>query len=536
MNHINKMRFGLTAGLMSQFLLISPGAVQAQSEDWFGLPLPGPATDAEIVKTEDDLPHLPSPFAGTVPEFDGDRAYRTIVDIVNFSYEDRDSGNPFWGRMSGSPSFLRTMDYIEGEFESRDIPVERHTVPYYGPDRLPVNFHANVLLLDEQGNELGNLPLQSALSVRYRPLVGPDGEVELGSRRMPAKAEIVPIGQGSLADISTRDLEGKIAMATIPGEPNIAYSDYGRIPARVAEAGAAGLILTWNTPGNMQIALANCMDMPCINLGGRDGAFLRALITRAAQADTPHSVVMDMSVETETRDDKTTDILVSKIAGRDSSHNIVVTAHADAYLTGANDNASGVAILLALADYYNSHQPNYDIYFSVSPGHHTDTQGINPFLDLHPGIPEDNILGINIEHVAQTGIVRSQRSLIVPNFKRNYDDSFIEFIYSNADSHLREVQLSHADNPKILRLVKDVITRHRMIVPARVAKSTFQTEIGPVAHQGGITLQPVEVSPVYHSTGDIAETVAPEILEAQALFYRDMIEEFSKHRKSDLLE
>ena len=240
-------------------------------------------------------------------------------------------------------------------------------------------------------------------------------------------------------------------------------------------------------------------------------------------------------METETRDDKSTSILEVKIPGRDASQNVLLTAHADAYLTGANDNASGVAILMSLIRYYSAHQPRYDMYFSVSPGHHSDTQGIKPFLAMHPGLPEANLLAINIEHVAQRGIVRSQYSVIDPNAELNYDDASMVYLYSNADSDLREVQLSHADNPEVLAIVSDAITRHRMNVPARVVKSTFQTEIGPVADGGGITLQPVEVSMVYHTTGDTAETVSPETLEAQALFYRDLIDEFSMYRKSDLL-
>ncbi|MCP5143291.1 MAG: M28 family peptidase [Gammaproteobacteria bacterium] len=529
----NPLLCGLVLSCVGAWVMPTFSQAQTSAANWFGLPLPGPATDAEIVRTADDLPPLRSPFTGSVPEFEGERAHDWLTHIVSFSYEDRASGNPFWGRMSGSPAYTKAIDYIENELRSLGVQVARHEVPYYGPDRVPTGFHASAVLRDAAGNELAREPLQSAFPMRYRPLTS-NGKLVLGSQQMNLTAEVVSIGQGSPADIATRDLRGRIALASVPSEPTPAYSDYRLIPERVAATGAAGLILAWNMPGNMQVALANCMEIPCINVGGRDGAFVRAVIARAANAGNLR-LYADMGVETETRNDKTTTILEAKIPGRDSSQNIIVTAHADAYLTGANDNASGVAILLALVDYYRQHKPAYDIYFSVSPGHHSDTQGINPFLDRHPGLPAQNLLGINIEHVAQRGMVRSQYSVIDPNAKLNYDDASVMYVYSNADSDLREVQLSHADHPKVLELVKSAITRHRMNVPARVVKSTFQTEIGPVADQGGITLQPVEVSMVYHTSGDTAETVSPATLEAQALFYRDLIDEFSRHRKSDLL-
>lgn len=530
----SKFYAGLCAALLASALNASPAFAQGATDSWFGLPLPGPATDAQIVRDARELPPIPSPFAGTVPEFDGAEAHRRIVDIVNFSYEARDAGDPFWGRMTGSPSYNKTIDYIEATLKSWRVPgLSRHVVPFYGPERLPTAFQANVVMLDKSGNEVERLALQSAFPLRYVMTAGADGKPVLGAQRVAARAPLVSIGRGNLVDIATRDLRGKIAVASIPAEPTPFYSEYRQIADRAAAAGAVGLVLAWSTPGNMQIALANCKDIPCVNLGGKDGAFLRALMARA-EASPARELVMELGVDTEARDNKTTTILVTKVPGQSAANNIVVFAHADAYLSGANDNASGVAILMSLIKYYSKQKNKYDIYFVVSPGHHSNTQGSKPFVDLNPQVPAGNLLTINIEHVAQRGIARSQFGFLDNKLPGNYDEDPQTYVFMNADSTLREVQLSHANNEKVAKIFRDAITSNRLISPARIVQSTFQ-EVGPIAQGGGITMQHVETSLLYHTSGDTPDTVSPVTLEGNALFYKTLIDNFSKTSKEELL-
>lgn len=541
MKGVLKLTLAISACLVTQLAAIDAvGAEDGRGEHigpWFGLPLPGAATAAEVLQEGGDLPQLRSPYSGTVPEFDGEQAHRWLTDIVAFSYESRDSGEQFWGRMSGSPSYNRTVDYIERVLKDWSLPVRRHEVPFYGPDRVPTDFHAQVVMEDGQGSQLGSLALQSAFPARYRAIQGGDGRPVLGRQTMQAKAEVVSIGAGSKADIATRDLRGKIAFATIPSEPTPFYAEFRKIAAQVGAGGAVGLVWGWNTPGNMHTALGNCDDMPCMNLGGRDASFLRALLARAAKSG--RKVVIDLGVNTLAEDDKKTSILTLKIPGKDHSNNVLLTAHADAYLSGANDNASGVAIVLELINYYRKNQPKYDMYFSISPGHHSDTQGIRPFLEVYPDVPASNLLAINIEHVAQRGVARSQAALlpwgVEMEIPSNYDDAPLLYKYMNAASNLREIQLSHPESPIVSGIMEDVVTRHRFIAPANPMKSTFQTEIGPVADAGGITFQPVETSIFYHTSGDTTDTVAPETLEAMALFFKDLIDEFSKHTRDEIV-
>jgi len=84
-----------------------------------------------------------------------------------------------------------------------------------------------------------------------------------------------------------------------------------------------------------------------------------------------------------------------------SARTIIVNAHADAWFTGADDNATGLAALLALADYFASRPlPNRTLVFIASAGHHTGN-GLADFRRRHG----DTLLAkcgplVNLEHLA----------------------------------------------------------------------------------------------------------------------------------------
>lgn len=77
---------------------------------------------------------------------------------------------------------------------------------------------------------------------------------------------------------------------------------------------------------------------------------------------------------------------------------IVITAHYDhlgrmgseTYFPGCNDNASGVAMLFELANYYNGHTPKQDIYFIAFAGEEAGLKGSRYFIS-HPVFPLEKI-------------------------------------------------------------------------------------------------------------------------------------------------
>lgn len=90
--------------------------------------------------------------------------------------------------------------------------------------------------------------------------------------------------------------------------------------------------------------------------------------------------------------------VIAKVSGQRHDSCYVFTAHYDhignlgrkVYYGGANDNASGTAMLVTLASYYTERLPPFDIYFIAFSGEDANLRGSNWFAD-HPTLPLNRI-------------------------------------------------------------------------------------------------------------------------------------------------
>ncbi|MCJ8166697.1 M28 family peptidase [Pontibacter sp. E15-1] len=83
---------------------------------------------------------------------------------------------------------------------------------------------------------------------------------------------------------------------------------------------------------------------------------------------------------------------------------IVITAHYDhvgiqkgEVYNGADDNASGVGALLAIADYFARHKPQHTLIFAVLDGEEMGLQGANAFLENPPVPLHQLLLNVNMD-------------------------------------------------------------------------------------------------------------------------------------------
>ena len=91
----------------------------------------------------------------------------------------------------------------------------------------------------------------------------------------------------------------------------------------------------------------------------------------------------------------------------------------DVYFPGANDNASGTAMLLNLARYYSTHKPNYSIVFMAFAGEEAGLVG-STYFTTHPLFPLSKIrflLNMDIMGTGDDGITVVNGTL----FKSEYD-------------------------------------------------------------------------------------------------------------------
>ena len=90
--------------------------------------------------------------------------------------------------------------------------------------------------------------------------------------------------------------------------------------------------------------------------------------------------------------------VIAKVEGQRHDSCYVFTAHydhignlgKDIFYAGANDNASGTAAVVTLAEYYAKNRPQFDMYFIAFSGEDANLRGSNWYVE-HPIVPLEQI-------------------------------------------------------------------------------------------------------------------------------------------------
>lgn len=506
-------------------------APQTESSAWFGLPLPGPATEQVIDFANVDLPMVAAPPVRDAPELEGHRVRGYLEQVVKFSYASRDAGERSWGRLAGTRWAEQTVDYVAGEFRAAGLTdIVKLEVPFLGVDQTVSAWQVSLRGLPEFGAGSADLELRSAFPMSQRP----EGPGLPGKEQLPpitvlsVTAPVVYVGAGTPADLAGKSIHGKIAVMRVEPTPGVFYTNAARIPQQLVNAGAASVIVIYAAPGNMQLHYGSCANVPCFNLGGEDGEFLMTAIAHAAAANVPDKLQLSLSQTLVNAMGQKGYLLVGRVRGKNSAENLVVSAHSDGWFAGANDNASGVAALIALARHYGrGHRPGHDMYFILSPGHHSPTASDQRFVQLYPQVCPANILAINLEHVGQQGVYRSYFNPhgMGPALSK-YDNATFLYEPVNWDSPGREIMGSPMTPALKAALVESAQTA-QFTAPSRI-KVGAVAELSALVAAGATGVQDVEVSPWYHTSGDTAATVAAETLQRALIFYRTLLDRMDK--------
>ncbi len=491
------------------FLLVTSMGVAttglAQDAPFYGLSRPGPATLQVLDFDKVDFPPLPTgnPAEASV-------LHANLKRFVDIALSSRTRNPQRWGNFSGFPEEQAVIDYIHDRFSDAgvvDIDIRRYN---QAPWSLTTSWSLQLISKED------TLELQSAVPMG----VGDRSRIE------PLRAGLIYVGRGSPADLVGHDLQGKIAV--IRGEVAPQFYDIStrNATSRLAEAGAVGVILLWDTPGNMQVQLGNCPAISCFNLGGEDSAFLEAVLVKAAEADDMDELSVSMTINVE-REVRQAINLVGRIPGNgNSDENIILIAHTDTWFAGADDNASGLAVLLGLTDYFSKegNQLRHDIYVVASPGHHHGAGGTAFFADNYPELLANNMVTINLEHVASTGVSRIDANMM-DGITDRYGNIANSMTPTNWDSPWHGVAMSDK-TPFLVNAWQVAAARNMYTQPASVwepATRSVPGEAAAVDAAGAIVIQNVETSHWYHSSGATAETVSAESLQRAYAFFRDLV-------------
>lgn len=136
---------------------------------------------------------------------------------------------------------------------------------------------------------------------------------------------------------------------------------------------------------------------------------------------------LKIDIENQWIDKFQTQNVIGKLSGKRADSTIVVTAHYDhlgmmgtALFPGASDNASGVAMLISLAQYFSENQPEFDMVFIAFSGEEIGLKGSIHYVE-NPIFPLSKIkflLNLDISGTGDDGIQVVNGSIYKDQFER----------------------------------------------------------------------------------------------------------------------
>jgi hypothetical protein len=512
-------RLTLLPSVLALLIAGSTQPVTAQtpaSSAWFGVKAPPPFEPhtSPVILGEDygPRPALIPPGEERFPELTGASIRRDVARIVGFSRESRESREVgdglLWGRITGLPSGEATMDWAAERMEAAAVPrVERQWFDQDGGASLwlPLSWELRVLGDEAFGSGTQDMVLESAIAANEAPM-GREG----------LTAPLVFVGTARAAELDRIDVRGKVAVQHITPKGHL-FLERGPARAKAQELirrGAVGVVNLVDQAGNMRMRDISGCGGPCFNIGGQDGRWLEEVMDAAAEA----GVADRLRVRMRLRDERRSGMRASNVLGivpGDSDENVIINAHVDGWFDGANDNADGFAIMLALATHFarRENRPARTLVFVASAGHHTaGLSGPARLVELNPDLIEHNVLVINLEHVAARQI----------NPARTDTDGLRDLIADSGEGFLMNGVSNRS--PALEEIIRQGGIRYGLNFVSQA--STYHAGDNPRVDSP--IFQLIQGNPLYHTSGDVLETISTPGLERVARFVAFFVKEVNE--------
>ncbi len=473
---------------------------------WFGVPLPPKlgGVPAVLVGARGVRPAIVPQGEGAFRELQGAAIRADLETIVGFSKESRATneigGGQLWGRVTGFPSAIRTIEWAADQFRKAgiaDVRIQPLTQDPQAQLALPLSWEVKVLGDAAYGPGTGDVILESAMPV--------GSEIPGGTITAP----MVLVGSSNAAFAPLIDVKGKIAVQVLVPQAHMVF-DRAVVSPRtqdLVKRGAIAVLTVLRHPGNEHAKDLGGCGAPCFNIGGRDGFFLERVLDRAAVAGAP-PVRAQLTLTMENRTGLRGENAVAVIPGR-SQEAIVLDAHADAWFDGAGDNGDGLAVLIALARHFAKaeNRPDRTLVLIASAGHHTSgLNGPRGFVAANSDLVERAVMVVNIEHVAQRNFAPG-RSVAA--------DGYREFVADSGEAPITAGITN--ESPFLNDLFQQGVARYG---------TNFVSEPSPMlsGETGGFTSMNValvtimQAPPLYHTTGETLDVISTPGLERMARF------------------
>lgn len=325
-------------------------------------------------------------------DIDGWRMKDIVREVAAISLKTRDDKTKYWGRIAGAQGEALAADWVEAKFKKYGLQkIHRRDFPLpaqWFPTDWAISFTA--------GGK--NHTFTSVLPAgRSRPT--PPSGLQL---------DVVWVGTGTAADFAGRDVTGKaVLIHSIPAPGSMGHSAaYEGAIAQAQEKGAAAVGVVYGISDNFTLwqglgaygegANRRPITIPGFFMGWEDGRTLREMLGQG------QSVKLNMRLAIEEREGLKSQSVYGTLPGT-TDEEIIVMAHMDGYFQAALDNASGLSVMMALAEHFSKipqAQRRRSIRFIGQAGHHAGSLGSRYLHDNRATELAKTVLSINCEHVS----------------------------------------------------------------------------------------------------------------------------------------
>jgi hypothetical protein len=332
-----------------------------------------------------------APSDQSYASIDGDRLKKDVEALTAMARRYRDNGHPqFWGRIIGTDAdhenarwlmeAMKTIGLADVHEQEFDLP------PQWMPKSWSVKLTAG-----------GKTVAVDTAQPTYQAVAAPAGGLDV---------DAVWVGFASDADLAMApDVRGKAAFfySTDIASRHVGVMD-GAIK-RLSDHGAAAIFVVQGIPGNLRTQFYPVNSpVPTFSVGQKDGFAVRDLIGQS-KGTARAAIRFDV--------DRVPNLKSGTVWGTlpgATDETVFVVAHRDGWFEGANDNASGVATLVGIAEYFAKipkEQRRRTVVFLGTTGHHNSTAESGAWLAQHPETFAKTAVLLNCEH---TGAVATSHT------------------------------------------------------------------------------------------------------------------------------
>ena len=461
-----------------------------------------PLMDSANHVREDAYASLPVPAADKVYEkIDGRRIKEKDLEVVAISRQSRDAGDKYWGRIAGTKYEKMTAQWAEAKWRQYGLS-DIHEQEYaLGPQWFALDW--NVTATD------GSKTLTfKSLNPAIASAPTPPGGLEL---------EPVWVGLGTAADFMGRDVRGKAVLILSILEPGNMGESAGWEGAwkRAADLGAAAIFTIWGYNDNLAVWQGMTagrgveIKAPGFFMGYEDGKALRDLIA------TGHPVKLKMNLKTEVRPGLKAVAAYGTLPGA-TDENIYVLAHTDGYYDAALDNASGLAVMETLAEYFSQipkEKRRRSITFVASSGHHAGSPTTQYMHDHRDTMLGKTAVILNCEHISHNDLLQWSTHLRPSNV-------------------IQERRWWVFGSDRLMDITLNAFKEFGVSLVAEMDPNAS----GDMGHieRDAPSIQVIDSPEIKHTDADIAERVPDAGLAAVARAYAKIIDEVNKVDRKDL--